>query len=105
MRQAIKEFVPKSAVDLSYTLKYARLRIRRNTHLDEILALHDLPLDPPAGDLEHFRERSLKNLQNRIPHHHVFDVPLIEQMLDHVGLEIVDMTTTKTGFLALATKN
>jgi len=75
------------------------------THLDEILALHDLPMDPPAGDLEHFRERSLKNFQNRTLHHHVFDVPLIEQMLDHVGLEIVDMTTTKTDFFALATKN
>jgi SAM-dependent methyltransferase len=75
------------------------------THLDEILALHDLPMDPPAGDLEHFRERSLKNFHNRTLHHHVFDVPLIEQMLDHVGLEIVDMTTTKTDFFALATKN
>jgi hypothetical protein len=62
-------------------------------------------MDPPAGDLEHFKERSLKNFQNRTLHHHVFDVPLIEQVLDHVGLEIVDMTTTKTDFFALATKN
>ena len=75
------------------------------THLDEILALHDLPMDPPAGDFEHFRERSLKNFQNRTLHHHVFDVPLIEAMLGYVGFEIVDMTTTKTDFFALATKN
>jgi SAM-dependent methyltransferase len=74
------------------------------THLDEILALHDLPMDPPAGDLEHFRQRSLKNFENRTLHHHVFDVPVIEEMLDHVGFEIVDMTTTKTDFFALATK-
>jgi SAM-dependent methyltransferase len=75
------------------------------THLDEILALHDLSMDPAAGDLEHFRQRSLKNFENRTLHHHVFDVPLIEGMLDHVGFETVDMTTTETDFFALATKN
>jgi SAM-dependent methyltransferase len=74
------------------------------THLDEILTLHDLSMDPPAGDLEHFRQRSLKNFENRTLHHHVFDVQLIEKMLDHVGFEIVDMTTIKTDFFALATK-
>jgi SAM-dependent methyltransferase len=74
------------------------------THLDEILALHDLSMDPLAGDLEHFRQRSLKNFENRTLHHHVFDVPLIEELLNHVGFEILDMTTTKTDFFALATK-
>ncbi len=61
-------------------------------------------MDPPAGDLEHFRQRSLKNFENRTLHHHVFDVQLIEQMLDQVGFEIEDLTTTKTDFFALATK-
>jgi SAM-dependent methyltransferase len=75
------------------------------THLDEILALHDLSMDPAAGDLEHFRQRSLKNFENRTLHHHVFDVPLIEGMLNHVGFETVDMTTTETDFFALATKD
>ncbi|BBX96081.1 class I SAM-dependent methyltransferase [Mycobacterium lacus] len=75
------------------------------THLDEILTLHDLSMDPPAGTPEQFRARSLKNYQNRTLHHHVFDVPLIEQVLDHVGFAIVDITTTKTDFFALATKN
>ncbi|WP_421840168.1 methyltransferase domain-containing protein [Mycobacterium sp.] len=75
------------------------------THLDEILALHDLPRDPPAGDLEHFRKRSLNNFHNRTLHHHVFDVQLIGELLNYVGFEIVDMTTTKTDFFALATKN
>jgi SAM-dependent methyltransferase len=74
------------------------------THLDEILALHDLPMDPPAGDLEHFRQRSLKNFENRTLHHHVFDVPLIEKMLDYVGFEILDVTTTRTDFYALGRK-
>ncbi|KAA1251985.1 class I SAM-dependent methyltransferase [Mycobacterium simiae] len=74
------------------------------THLEEILALHDLSMDPPAGNLEHFRQRSLKNFENRTLHHHVFDVPLIERMLDHLRFEIVDITTTKTDFFALAKK-
>lgn len=74
------------------------------THLDEILRLHDLRMDPPAGDLPHFRERSLKNFQNRTLHHHVFDARLIEEMLRWAGLELLDMTTTRTDFYALARK-
>ena len=75
------------------------------THLDEILTFHDLRMDRPAGGLKHFRERSLNNFQNRTLHHHVFDVRLIEEMLDHVGFGILDVTTTRTDFFALATKN
>lgn len=75
------------------------------THLDEILSAHDLRRDPPAGDLTHFRERSLKNFQNRtLHHHHVFDVRLIEEMLQYVGFETLDTTTTRTDFFALARK-
>ncbi len=74
------------------------------THLDEILTLHDLPMDPPAGDLDSFRQRSLKNFENRTLHHHVFDVPLIEKTLDYVGFEILDMTTTRADFFALGRK-
>jgi SAM-dependent methyltransferase len=74
------------------------------THLDEILALHDLRRDWPAGGRRQFRKRSLKNLQNRTLHHHVFDVRVIEQMLECVGLGIVDVTTTRTDFFALAVK-
>lgn len=58
------------------------------THLPEILELHDLELDPPAGDLAAFKARSLKNFENRCLHHHVFDMRLVEGMLDFVGLQI-----------------
>jgi SAM-dependent methyltransferase len=75
------------------------------THLDEILALHDLERDPPAGDLQHFRERSLKNFDNRTLHHHVFDVSLIKDTLHYVGLETLDVTTTPTDYFALARKS
>jgi SAM-dependent methyltransferase len=59
------------------------------THLDEILALHDLMRDPDAGNLEAFRQRSLKNLQNRCLHHHVFDTRLAVEMVRHMGLKIL----------------
>ncbi|MEB4209238.1 class I SAM-dependent methyltransferase [Mycobacterium sp. 94-17] len=74
------------------------------THLDEILALHDLRRDWPAGGRRRFRERSRRNFQNRTLHHHVFDVALIEAMLHHGGLRIVDVTSTRTDFFALAVK-
>jgi len=75
------------------------------THLEEILALHDLAMDPLAGGPENFRQRSLKNFESRTLHHHVFDVSLIQKMLEHVGFDTLDITTTRTDFFALAAKN
>ena len=51
------------------------------THLSEILELHDLSRDKPAGSHEQFRERCMRNSENRCLHHHVFD--------DHNGQELV----------------
>ncbi|MBM2840216.1 MAG: methyltransferase protein [Bacteroidetes bacterium] len=61
------------------------------THLDEILALHDLDMDPPAGDHESFRERSINNLQNRCLHQHVFNTELVVQLLDFIEFQIVSV--------------
>ena len=57
------------------------------THLEEILALHDLALDPPAGNLAAFEKRSRANFQNRCLHHHVFDLALMRELFDHFGFE------------------
>jgi len=59
------------------------------THLEEILELHDLARDPGAGSAEAFRARSLKNLENRGLHHHVFDGPLAVELVRHAGLEVL----------------
>ena len=59
------------------------------THLPEILELHDLSMDPPAGDLEHFRQRSLDNYNNRCLHHHVFCTDTLRRMFEHLGLEVL----------------
>lgn len=59
------------------------------THLDEILSLHDLSRDLPAGTPEQFRARSLDNLNNRCLHQHVFDDTVLQEMLQHFGMEVV----------------
>ncbi len=58
------------------------------SHLPEILALHDLAMDAPAGDIENFTRRSEKNIENRCLHHHVFDTRLAIELANHVGLKI-----------------
>jgi len=64
------------------------------THLDEILALHDLTLDPEAGTLLDFRARASRNHENRALHHHVFDLPLLIRIFEHFRLEV--LVTSKT---------
>ena len=59
------------------------------THLDEILQLHDLEMDKPAGTVEAFRKRSLKNFENRFLHHHVFDKGLLKELLRHQNFKII----------------
>jgi SAM-dependent methyltransferase len=61
------------------------------SHLDEILALHDLDMDPPAGTIEQFRARSLDNFHNRCLHHHVFDSKLVIDLFDHLNVQLIDI--------------
>lgn len=75
------------------------------THLDEILALHDLSRDPQAGTLNDFRARSIDNYQNRALHHHVFSLELVVRMLTHVGLGVREAVETNADLYALAIRN
>jgi SAM-dependent methyltransferase len=59
------------------------------THLEEILALHDLAMDPEAGSPEAFAERSRRNFENRGLHHHVFDARLTVEVVNHIGMQIL----------------
>lgn len=59
------------------------------THLDEILALHDMKMDPEAGDRATFKARAICNLENRCLHHHVFDTRLAVAMVDHMKFQIL----------------
>lgn len=58
------------------------------THMPEILKLHDLELDPEAGDMTSFKARSERNFENRCFHQHVFDTKLAVSLIDHMGLQI-----------------
>ena len=59
------------------------------THLEEILRLHDLALDPPAGSAEEFADRSRQNATNRCLHHHVFDTDLALAMVDRAEFDVL----------------
>ncbi len=61
------------------------------SHLDEILKLHDLKLDPRAGGFESFKKRSLINIENRCLHHHCFNTELAIQLINHVNLQIISV--------------
>jgi SAM-dependent methyltransferase len=59
------------------------------THLDEILALHDMTMDPEAEDRATFKARAMNNMENRCLHHHVFDTRLAVEMADLMGFQIL----------------
>ncbi len=58
------------------------------THLEEILELHDLSMDPLAGTKENFYQRSLHNYENRCLHHHVFNAPLVIEICTYCNIQI-----------------
>ena len=61
------------------------------THLSEILALHDLSRDPGASDASEFLSRAHRNAEFRSLHHHVFDTRLAVALVEHAGLEVVEV--------------
>ena len=60
-----------------------------STHLNEILELHDLEMDPAAGSFDQFKLRSQKNFENRCLHHHVFNTYMALKLIDFVKLKIL----------------
>jgi len=61
------------------------------THLQEILELHDLTLDPAAGTAQQFRERCLNNVSVRAMHHHVLSPTIVVQMFDYLNMEVLNV--------------
>lgn len=59
------------------------------THLEEILKLHDLSMDKPAGSLVNFKHRSLDNFNNRALHHHVFDLDLLTSIFKLLNIKVL----------------
>ncbi len=74
------------------------------THLEEIVALHDLSMDLPAGTKDQFRARSLDNYTNRCLHHHVFNIDLLKKIYSYFDLEILDAVTYSVHHIILGVK-
>jgi SAM-dependent methyltransferase len=74
------------------------------SHLNEILELHDLMMDKCAGNIDQFKERSLKNQQNRALHHHVFDIALLKKIFYHFKIEILVTYEGRRGHIILGRK-
>jgi SAM-dependent methyltransferase len=65
------------------------------THLPEILELHDLSKDKPAGTKEQFRHRCLSNHVNRAMHHHVFDTMAALATVNYAGFQVIRVDNLK----------
>jgi len=74
---------------------------RDSTHLEEILELHDLSRDPLAGSKDYFRQRSLRNFENRCLHHHVFDEDNSRRLLEAAGLSVEVLELVKPFHIAI----
>lgn len=65
------------------------------THVEEILALHDISRDPGAGDMATFRTRVERNVELRSLHHHVFDTRLVLASAAEAGFVATGVDTLK----------
>jgi len=63
------------------------------THIEEVIALHDLKRDPETSDRKALATRCRDNLTWRSVHHHVFSTRLFLQTLDQAGIQIVAVDT------------
>ena len=59
------------------------------THLEESLAKHDLSMDKWSGDFENLKRQFSDNFRTRCLHHHVFDLPVLEEMFAFVNLKLI----------------
>lgn len=59
------------------------------THIEEILAWHDLKMDIAAGSKKEFEERSKNNFDNRCLHHHIFDFDLLKKIFKYLKIETI----------------
>jgi SAM-dependent methyltransferase len=76
------------------------------THLDEVLALHDLSRDPEAGTRADFEQRCRQNMRYRAMHHHVFDRGLLTAVLSESAFQVVAAEMMSPyHIVALATRN
>ncbi|CAF0877832.1 unnamed protein product [Adineta ricciae] len=75
------------------------------SHMDEIIRLHDLAMDPPAGNIEFFTNRSRNNFRNRGLHQHVYDQQLLYYMFICVNINVKYQITWESHQLIVGQKH
>jgi len=60
-----------------------------NTHIEEIIRLHDHSRNPIKISIEEFNDLINNNFVSRCAHHHVFNMTLIEEMLNYIDLKVI----------------
>ena len=63
-----------------------------DTHFEEVNTLHDIAKDWGIDSSEALRARTANNINNRCVHHHVFNTPLMVQLSDYMGFQILDVS-------------
>jgi len=76
-----------------------------DTHLSEILRLHDLNRDPEQRSRADFERWILGNAVNRGAHHHVFDTRTAAEMVQAAGLVIADVEPSMPFHIVLLATN
>lgn len=71
------------------------------THIQEILELHDLSLHPQRITYEQLRTGIVDNFMNRFAHHHVFDENNVSQLLDACGFHVIHIQVVKPHHIVL----
>lgn len=74
------------------------------SHLEEVLALHDLSRDLAAGTPEQFKARCLKNAEFRAIHHHVFVPETVSQLVSEQGFSILRQDPQELHIVTLGQK-
>src|SRR5438874_2000724 len=77
------------------TIWTGEVREEDQTHVPEVLELHDLSRDEGAGTKEQFRQRCLANHMHRALHHHVFDTLTALATVNCAGLQILRVDNLK----------
>lgn len=72
------------------------------THMEEILSLPDSVMS--KDEKEKFKQQSLDNFNNRYLHHHVFDLTLMQKMVDFIGFECIQKDENYYNLFMLARK-
>lgn len=63
-----------------------------NTHFEEVNTLHDIKRDGGIETLAALKKRTADNFNNRCVHHHVFNTPLIVQLMNYMNFQLLDVS-------------